>query len=176
MTKLPGALLVVDPGKEDIAVKEAKKLEIPIVGMVDTDTDPELVDIVIPCNDDAFRSIKVVLTKLTDAIVEGAALWQERRVVEEKAQAEARRLTEAARSRIEKKRESRPRRRAPEKPRGAARPDSRQKRADKPAEKAPAAKPTEKAPAPKADEKPPAEQPAETATQAPEKKAEASKE
>ena len=58
MTRLPGALFVIDPGKEHIAVLEAKKLGIPVVGVVDTNCDPDMVDYVIPGNDDAIRSIR----------------------------------------------------------------------------------------------------------------------
>jgi len=94
MAKLPGALVVVDPGRENIAVREAVKLGIPVIGLVDTDTDPGLVDIVIPCNDDAFRSIKIVLMRLTDSVIEGKAIWEERRVIDQKASVERR---EAAR-------------------------------------------------------------------------------
>jgi small subunit ribosomal protein S2 len=71
MTRLPGALVVVDPRKEHIAVKEAKKLAIPTVCLLDTDADPDFADIPIPGNDDAIRSIEVVLRELSDAIEEG---------------------------------------------------------------------------------------------------------
>ena len=71
MTRLPGALIVVDIKKEHIAVAEAQKLNIPIFAMVDTNSDPRLVDYVIPANDDASKSIDKVLTFITDAIAEG---------------------------------------------------------------------------------------------------------
>ena len=71
MNKLPGALVVVDPRREIIAVKEAVKLGIPVVSLLDTDSDPELVDIPIPGNDDAIRSIRLVLHTLADAVIEG---------------------------------------------------------------------------------------------------------
>ena len=71
MTRLPGALFVVDIKKEHIAVAEAQKLNIPIFAMVDTNSDPRLVDFVIPANDDASKSINVVLSFVTDAIAEG---------------------------------------------------------------------------------------------------------
>ncbi|MDC1374059.1 30S ribosomal protein S2 [Polaribacter sp.] len=71
MTRLPGALFVVDIKKEHIAVAEAMKLNIPIFAMVDTNSDPRLVDFVIPANDDASKSIERVLTHVTDAIAEG---------------------------------------------------------------------------------------------------------
>ena len=70
MEKLPQALIIVDPKKEINAIREARKLNIPIFGIVDTNCDPDLVDYVIPGNDDAVRAIKVVLGSLTNAIVE----------------------------------------------------------------------------------------------------------
>ena len=71
MTRLPGALFVVDIRREHIAVREAQKLNIPIFAMVDTNSDPRQVDYVIPANDDASKSINVVLSFVTDAIAEG---------------------------------------------------------------------------------------------------------
>ncbi len=68
---LPGAVIVIDPKREDIAVKEAIKMNVPVVAILDTDCDPELIDIPIPGNDDALRSVQALLTKLTDAILEG---------------------------------------------------------------------------------------------------------
>ena len=70
MTKLPGALIIVDSMKEENAIREAKKLGIPVFGIIDTNCDPDMVDYVIPGNDDAVRAIKVVLGALTNAIVE----------------------------------------------------------------------------------------------------------
>ncbi len=71
MNKLPGALVVIDVKREHIAVKEAGKLRIPTVGLVDTDSDPEGVDIIIPGNDDAMRAIELILDELAEAIEEG---------------------------------------------------------------------------------------------------------
>ena len=71
MTKLPGALFVVDPRKERIAVAEAKKLGIPIVGIVDTNCDPDEIDYVIPANDDAIRAVKLLTARMADAVIEG---------------------------------------------------------------------------------------------------------
>jgi small subunit ribosomal protein S2 len=71
MKKLPGALFVVDPRKERIAVAEAKKLGIPIVAIVDTNCDPDEVDYVIPGNDDAIRAVKLIAGAMADAILEG---------------------------------------------------------------------------------------------------------
>ncbi|MBR5379909.1 MAG: 30S ribosomal protein S2 [Clostridia bacterium] len=71
MKKLPGALFVVDPRKEHIAVAEARILGIPIVGIVDTNCDPDEIDYVIPGNDDAIRAVKLIAGKLADAVLEG---------------------------------------------------------------------------------------------------------
>ncbi len=72
MDRLPGALFIVDPHKEDLAVKEARKVGIPIVAMVDTNCDPDVIDYVIPTNDDAIRSIRLITGKIADAAIEGA--------------------------------------------------------------------------------------------------------
>jgi small subunit ribosomal protein S2 len=77
MDRLPGALYVVDPKKEYIAVSEAKKLGIPTVGIVDTNCDPDDIDFVIPGNDDAIRAIKLITMKIADAFLEGRALYVE---------------------------------------------------------------------------------------------------
>ena len=74
MEKLPDALIIVDPKKEENAIKEARKLHIPVFGLVDTNCDPDDVDYVIPGNDDAVRSVKVVLGVLTNAICEAKNL------------------------------------------------------------------------------------------------------
>ncbi|MCU0725909.1 MAG: 30S ribosomal protein S2 [Planctomycetes bacterium] len=71
MKRLPGAVVIVDPRREHIALKEAYKLAIPTICLIDTDSDPELVDIPIPGNDDAMRSIQVVLHHLMDAVIAG---------------------------------------------------------------------------------------------------------
>ncbi|MBR1925348.1 MAG: 30S ribosomal protein S2 [Clostridia bacterium] len=70
MTSLPGLLFVVDLKKESIALKEAKALGIPVVGLVDTNCDPELVDVVIPGNDDAIRSVKLIAELVANAVIE----------------------------------------------------------------------------------------------------------
>ena len=85
MKKLPGALFVVDPRKEKIAVAEAKKLGIPVVAIVDTNCDPDEVDYVIPGNDDAIRAVKLIAGTMADAIIEG----HQGETVEEAAEAEA---------------------------------------------------------------------------------------
>ena len=71
MKKLPGALFIVDPRKERIAVSEARILGIPIVAIVDTNCDPDEIDYVIPGNDDAIRAVKLIAGKLADAVLEG---------------------------------------------------------------------------------------------------------
>ncbi len=70
MKQLPDALFIVDPRKERIAVAEAHKLNIPIVGIVDTNCDPDEIDVVIPANDDAIRAVKLLTGKMADAILE----------------------------------------------------------------------------------------------------------
>jgi len=71
MKKLPGAMFVVDPKKEKIAIAEAKKLGIPVVAIVDTNCDPDEVDYVIPGNDDAIRAVKLIASTMGNAIIEG---------------------------------------------------------------------------------------------------------
>ena len=91
MTRLPGALFVIDIKREHIAIKEAQKLNIPIFAMVDTNSDPRQVDYVIPANDDASKSIEKILTNVTDAIAEGLAVRKAEKETKdaEKATAEA---------------------------------------------------------------------------------------
>ena len=71
MKGMPGAMFIVDPKKEKIAVHEARILGIPIVGMVDTNCDPDDVDYAIPANDDAIRAVKLIASKMADAVIEG---------------------------------------------------------------------------------------------------------
>ena len=71
MPRIPDVMYVVDPHKEQIAVKEAKKLGIPVVAMVDTNTDPDDIDVIIPANDDAIRAVKLITAKMADAVIEG---------------------------------------------------------------------------------------------------------
>ncbi len=70
MTRLPDALFIVDPTKEAIAVREANKLGVPVVALADTDSDPDVLDYIVPGNDDAIRSIQLVTARLSDAIIE----------------------------------------------------------------------------------------------------------
>ena len=87
MARLPGAIFIVDVKREDIAVNEARKLGIPIIAMVDTNCDPELVDYPIPSNDDALSSIELVTSIVTDAIKEGQQERQMKQQEKQKAQA-----------------------------------------------------------------------------------------
>ena len=84
MPGLPDMLFVVDSNKEEIAVKEARRLGIPVVAVVDTNCDPDQVDWVIPGNDDALRAIRLFTTKISDAVIEGRALATEHDFVGEK--------------------------------------------------------------------------------------------
>ena len=91
MPELPGAIFVVDPKKEKIAVHEARKLGIPVIGVVDTNCDPDEIDHVIPGNDDAIRAVKLLTSVIADAVVEakqGAAGAEEAEAAEEVADAE----------------------------------------------------------------------------------------
>jgi len=78
MKKLPGVIVVIDPSRENIAVAEANKLNIPVVAIVDTNADPNLIDFPIPGNDDAIRSIRLISRIIADACIEGEALRKER--------------------------------------------------------------------------------------------------
>jgi len=91
MEGLPNAIFVIDVVKERIAVAEARRMGVPVIGLVDTDADPDLVDHIIPGNDDAIRSIRLMCTRIADAILEG-----QRRFEEARAEAEAEAAAEAA--------------------------------------------------------------------------------
>ncbi len=101
MRGVPGALFIVDPRKERIAVAEAKKLGIPIVAIVDTNCDPDEVDYVIPGNDDAIRAVKLIAGAMADAIIEGnegkmgAAAAEEKESEEDEAEAAEEAVAEA---------------------------------------------------------------------------------
>ena len=71
MTEMPGALFIIDIGKEEIAVAEAVRVGIPIVALVDSDCNPDMIDHTIPGNDDAIRSIRLIAARMSDAIIEG---------------------------------------------------------------------------------------------------------
>jgi small subunit ribosomal protein S2 len=78
MDELPGAVFVVDPKKENIAVREARKLGIPVIAIGDTNCDPDEIDYIIPGNDDAIRAIRLICSKIADACIEGHDLAEER--------------------------------------------------------------------------------------------------
>ncbi len=78
MKRLPQAIFVIDSKKEEIAVKEANRLKIPVVAVVDTNCDPDDIDFVIPGNDDALRAIKLFVSKIADSVIEGAAAHKEK--------------------------------------------------------------------------------------------------
>lgn len=84
MTSLPGVLVVVDSKKEHIAVGEARKLGIPVIGIIDTNCDPDDVDVIIPANDDATRSVSLILAALSDAVIEAKEGVELRSTVGEK--------------------------------------------------------------------------------------------
>ena len=99
MNKLPGILFVIDVKKEAIAVQEADRLNIPIIGLIDTNSDPDLIDFPIPGNDDAFKSINLITRSIADAIIEAKqgqiseqeeeALLEEKLAIENEVEAEA---------------------------------------------------------------------------------------
>jgi small subunit ribosomal protein S2 len=82
MTKLPGAIFIIDPKNEAIAVREGRRLGIPMVAIVDTNCDPDEIDHVIPGNDDAIRAIRLVSSKMADACIEGRDRYKERQQAE----------------------------------------------------------------------------------------------
>ena len=110
MNSIPGAIFIIDPKKESIAIAEAKKLYIPIVSLVDTNCDPDDIDYVIPGNDDAIRSIKLLTSKISEAVAEGKSILNktaedaaEKKAIEEKKAEEA--LQEQEQAQEEKKEE-----------------------------------------------------------------------
>jgi len=104
MKRLPDMVFVVDPRREDIAVREASRLEIPIIAIVDTNCDPDPIDYVIPGNDDAIRSIRLITSAVADAVVEGRALRTEGKRVSKKTG----KVTEPAEDATEDKRAAEP--------------------------------------------------------------------
>ncbi|MBW1701460.1 MAG: 30S ribosomal protein S2 [Deltaproteobacteria bacterium] len=96
MDELPGALFVVDPKREKIAVREARKLGIPVVAIADSNCDPDEIDFIIPGNDDAIRAIRLICSKIADASIEGHNLAEERL----KAEDELRKEQEAAEAEV----------------------------------------------------------------------------
>lgn len=96
LDRLPGAVVIVDPKREVNALKEAHRLRIPVIAMLDTDCDPEMVDICVPGNDDAMRAIQCIVARFSEAISEGRKAYQELKAVEEKRKAEEKEKEEAA--------------------------------------------------------------------------------
>jgi small subunit ribosomal protein S2 len=192
MHRLPGAMVVVDPKNENIAVKEANKLGIPVIAILDTDCDPDEVDIPIPGNDDAIRSVQVLLEKMVDAVNEGKANFDENAAMEARAE-EAEEQFELASERRRAQRDQRRGRGGPRVTVKRGEKQEKEKKAAPPAKPAPAAAtaagPTQKkasaaapaaektesaeapAPAPEAAGKPPAEAKGDTAPPPPEPKA-----
>jgi small subunit ribosomal protein S2 len=78
MTSIPGAIVIIDPSREDNAVREARKMGLVVIGVLDTDCDPDGIDIIIPGNDDALRSVRLLVETLVKAVEEGAATHRER--------------------------------------------------------------------------------------------------
>ncbi len=87
MGGVPGVIVVIDPRKEHIAVEEGRKLDIPIVGLVDTNCNPDKIDYVIPGNDDSLRSVQLIISKLKDAVNEGLQIKEEKDAIARKIQA-----------------------------------------------------------------------------------------
>jgi small subunit ribosomal protein S2 len=88
MDRLPGALFIIDPRREKIAVAEARRLKIPVVAVVDTNCDPDEIDYVIPGNDDAIRAIRLMSSRMADACIEGRERYNERMAAQEEMEAE----------------------------------------------------------------------------------------
>jgi len=82
MTGPPGAIFIIDPKKEAIAVREGRRLKIPIVAIVDTNCDPDEIDYIIPGNDDAIRAIRLITSRIADACIEGRDIWEEKKQAE----------------------------------------------------------------------------------------------
>jgi small subunit ribosomal protein S2 len=170
MDGLPHVLFVVDPKKERIAVAEANRLGIPVVGVVDTNCDPDDVSHVIPGNDDAIRSIRLFSSRIADAVIEGKGIYERRqaeeakeRAIQEEKQRAQKEVEEKARreAREVAKAEAEEKKAAAAAARAKAEAEEKKAAAEKPAEK-PAKKPAAEKPAAEklAAEKPAAEKPA----------------
>jgi len=103
MDRLPGAVIVIDPVVEHIAIAEANKLGIPVVALLDTDCDPSRVDIPIPGNDDAMRAIQIVLGRLADAVLRGVQDWKVKEAILRKQEDDRRRADEKRREEIRRR-------------------------------------------------------------------------
>ena len=88
MTHVPDAMFIIDSNAEDIAVKEARRMGVSVVSVVDTNCDPDLVDWIIPGNDDALRAIRLFTSKISESVAEGHAIYQQSQVVEQKVAAD----------------------------------------------------------------------------------------
>ncbi len=94
MEKMPGVMIIVDTRREHIAVKEAKKMGVPTIALIDTDSNPDLIDLPIPCNDDAMRAVEIILQELADSIIDAKQARPD--VKQENAPAPRRRSSRAA--------------------------------------------------------------------------------
>jgi len=101
MNELPGGVYITDVKVEETAVKEAKRMAIPIIAIVDSNCDPDMIDYLIPANDDAIKSIRLITSKVTDAIMEGSEVWRKKREMEEAA--EEKEEIEEAETKVEEK-------------------------------------------------------------------------
>ena len=113
MSSIPGATVVVDPAREVNAVREARRLGIPVIGILDSDCDPSLVDIVIPGNDDALKSVRLLIDRLMTSVEEGAANRREQVATTGGDQAERPSGDEPRPTRAQRAQDLRPRRTAP---------------------------------------------------------------
>ena len=84
MATLPDAMFVIDPNNEQIAVREARRMGVPVVAIVDTNCDPDIVDVVIPGNDDALRAIRLFTSKIADAVISGRQLYERTQIADQK--------------------------------------------------------------------------------------------
>ena len=105
MNKLPGLIYVVDSKKEHICVKEARSLNIPVVGLIDTNCDPDLIDVVIPGNDDAIRSVKLITQAIADAVLEAREGEQAVLITKQLAEQEANEALQTENAEVEVKEE-----------------------------------------------------------------------
>jgi small subunit ribosomal protein S2 len=103
MQRLPGAVIVIDPVVEHIAVAEANKLGIPVVALLDTDCNPTRIDVPIPGNDDAMRAIQIVLSRLADAVLRGVQDWKVKEAILRKQEDDRRRADEKRREEIRRR-------------------------------------------------------------------------
>jgi small subunit ribosomal protein S2 len=108
MERIPGVMVIVDTRREHIAVKEAKKLGVKTIALIDTDSDPDLIDLPIPGNDDAMRAIEIILHEIADAVIEGKAGRVEGKTEEQPAQQQPRRRSTRAAFRAEEGTEEAP--------------------------------------------------------------------